>query len=74
MALFIIANIIFLALCLWLILTEAAWWVWALVIALWFATDAWFARGLELAWWHWALLIIALCAVDLFALRILGQI
>lgn len=71
---FLIINAIFIAACVWLIILQPGWLVWAGFIAAWCAADVWLSRGIDLKWWHWALLITALLAIDLVALRILGQI
>ena len=74
MVFFLVINAIFIALCVWLIVLQPSWLVWAGFIAVWCLADVWFAKAIHLAWWHWALLISALIVVDLVALRILGQI
>ncbi len=74
MKLFLIANAIFMAACVWLIVLQPGWMVWAGFIAAWCLADFWFAKDIELAWWHWALFFAVLIAIDLVALRILGQL
>lgn len=74
MTLFLIINALFTAACIWLIVLQPGWLVWTGFIAAWCAVDLWFAKEIHLSAWHWALLIAALVAIDLVALRILGQI
>lgn len=74
MKLFLIANAIFVAAFLWLIVLQPGWVVWAGFIALWCVIDLWISKDMHLAWWHWVIFIAVLIAIDLVALRILGQI
>ena len=74
MILFLIVNAIFIALCVWLIILQPSWIIWSGVIIAWCVADLWLAKDLHLAWWYWALVIAVLIAIDLVALRILGQI
>ncbi len=74
MVMFVIVNLVFIALCVWLIVLQPGWLAWIGFIAVWCLADTWFAKSISLSWWHWALLIAALVAIDLVALRILGQI
>lgn len=74
MKVFVIVNAIFMAACVWLIVLQPGWLVWVAFIALWCAVDYWVVKDIELAWWHWAIFFTVLFAIDLVALRILGQI
>lgn len=74
MLIFVVVNVLFVAAFVWLIILQPGWPAWVAFIAAWCVADFWFAKEIHLMWWHWALLIAALIAVDLVALRILGQI
>ena len=74
MKVFLIVNAVLIAACVWLIILQPSGLVWTAFIAAWCAADLWFAKDIHLSWWHWALVIAVFIAIDLIALRILGQI
>jgi len=74
MKLFLIINALFIAACIWLIVIQPGWGVWVGFITAWCVADFWCAKDMHLSWWHWGLLFSVLIAIDLVALRILGQI